>query len=500
MLFSTLASGAEQSSDARTAPAGASQRQLSPPPPHERLAKTHSLDLTGIGYQLFDVPHGRVMTSYNGDKLLIPASTAKLLTTLWSLSVLGPAFRFQTHLESTGYIHKNTLKGDLYLVGGGDPSLTTNHLSGFVDALLKAGIRKIEGRFFFDDTLIPRSPYINADQPTTATYNPGLSALSINYNRVVLTWKAKPGTNRFAPAFYSPADGQLLPVHDISTEVGQDNLDARPPFILAPGRTDKWLISPTLPEHGTKVLPVKRFAGLVAASVFRTYCEREDILMPKPTAGIAPKSTRVIHTHYSQPLWNVMKGGLKYSNNLTAELVGLVTSRNSANARMQMPESAALMTHWIRGMHPRVDWDGFSNTNHSGLSREARYSARHLAHILRHALALYPVDSTNDEIHSPGFEDLLPKLNGEDEFGPGPTTMAAKSGTMSYADGLVGILRTRRNNTLGFAILVTDFEKRESYDSQRLTAHTTPSKKAMAWTKRAKSFEKSLLRKWSTLY
>ncbi len=499
LLFMPLDSGAGQSPCTCT-PTDTSLRQTTVPLTHEELAKTHSLESAVIGYQLFDVLHGKVLTSYNADKLLIPASTAKLLTALWSLSVLGPEFRFQTHLTSTGYVDKNTLKGDLYLVGGADPSLTTNDLSGFADALLDAGIEKVEGRLFFDDTLIPESPYINADQPTTATYNPGLSALSINYNRVVLSWKASPGTNKFTPAFYSPADGQSLPVNNINIEVKRNNLNAGPPFVLIPGRSDKWLMSPTLPERGTKVLPVKQFVGLVTASLFRTYCERKGILMPQPASGRAPKNTRIIHKHYSQPLWNIMKGGLKYSNNLTAELVGLVASLNSANARLPMPKSASLMTQWIRGLHPRLDWNGFSNINHSGLSRKARYSASHLACILQHAFALYPKGSTNGGVQSPGFEDLLPRLNWEEELGPNATTVAAKSGTMSYADGLVGILRTSRNNALGFAILVTDFEERKIYDSKMLTVTPTHSKKALDWTERAKSFEKALLKQWSTLH
>jgi len=102
---------------------------------------------------------GRPIYLYNADVRMAPASNMKLLTTGTALHRLGSAYTFKTGLGYTGSIEGGVLNGDLYIIGGGDP--TTAAKDTIADAmsttfrrwqrlLKKAGISAIDGRVIGD--------------------------------------------------------------------------------------------------------------------------------------------------------------------------------------------------------------------------------------------------------------------------------------------------------------------------------------------------------------
>ena len=97
---------------------------------------------------------GEELVSLNSDKLLVPASNMKLISTGAALFTLGPEYRFTTELAYDGHISEGTLHGHLYIVGGGDPTIgskdsiaveLTETFAQWEAALQRAGIRKIQG-------------------------------------------------------------------------------------------------------------------------------------------------------------------------------------------------------------------------------------------------------------------------------------------------------------------------------------------------------------------
>ena len=103
---------------------------------------------------------GDTLACVNPGQKLVPASNMKLLTTGLALLELGPDFRFETTLAYSGTVRDGVLHGDLYIVGGADPSLGANipcaepvqSLFGrWKQLLLKAGISSIDGYVVGDD-------------------------------------------------------------------------------------------------------------------------------------------------------------------------------------------------------------------------------------------------------------------------------------------------------------------------------------------------------------
>ena len=102
---------------------------------------------------------GDTVAMFNHRQKMVPASNVKLITTGLALKELGADYRFETKLAHSGTIEGGVLKGDLYIVGGGDP--TTGARNTFSDPvatlfgkwlgiLKRAGISKIDGRIVAD--------------------------------------------------------------------------------------------------------------------------------------------------------------------------------------------------------------------------------------------------------------------------------------------------------------------------------------------------------------
>jgi D-alanyl-D-alanine carboxypeptidase/D-alanyl-D-alanine-endopeptidase (penicillin-binding protein 4) len=109
------------------------------------------------------------------DVPLIPASNEKLLVGAVALDVLGGDHRFTT--EVRGMARQGAVEGDLYLVGGGDPLLTSadypvendlnpvtdpTSLDALADAVVGAGVQRIEGSVVGDASRYDDEWYVPA--------------------------------------------------------------------------------------------------------------------------------------------------------------------------------------------------------------------------------------------------------------------------------------------------------------------------------------------------
>ncbi len=123
----------------------------------------------------------------NADQQLKPASNEKILTALGVLQLLGPDTTLQTTVMRSGPVEGGVLRGDLVLVGGGDPLLDLtgpNSISALAQAVKAAGIDRVAGRLVYDD-------FRYDDQFMQAGWSPGavpydigpVSALSVARNR-----------------------------------------------------------------------------------------------------------------------------------------------------------------------------------------------------------------------------------------------------------------------------------------------------------------------------
>ncbi|HSL11893.1 MAG TPA: D-alanyl-D-alanine carboxypeptidase [Actinomycetota bacterium] len=85
----------------------------------------------------------------------IPASGQKLLTSIAALDRFGPAHRFPT-IAAGRRPRDGVVRGDLWLVGAGDPELHAARLGALADRLVAEGIRRITGSVVGDTSAFGR--------------------------------------------------------------------------------------------------------------------------------------------------------------------------------------------------------------------------------------------------------------------------------------------------------------------------------------------------------
>ena len=111
-----------------------------------------------VGVMVQDM-EGHVIARREAGRRMVPASNMKLITTGTGLYALGADFRFETGIGITGTVEEGTLHGDVYVIGGGDPTIgVSDTVAVKPDALFwrwksmlkEAGISRIDGRIIGD--------------------------------------------------------------------------------------------------------------------------------------------------------------------------------------------------------------------------------------------------------------------------------------------------------------------------------------------------------------
>lgn len=157
-----------------------------------------------LGLSVYSQQEQKYLVDFKADSLFTPASTLKLLTTAAALDEMDLDWRPQTRLQFQGLQDKSKFKGELKLIGGGDPNLSGRYfksafesLDPLVQQVVDLGLDTIQGEIiadasFFKDPLRPKSW---ESRFYDKWYGAEVSALAFNDNCIIirLTPGEKPG-------------------------------------------------------------------------------------------------------------------------------------------------------------------------------------------------------------------------------------------------------------------------------------------------------------------
>lgn len=437
-------------------------------------------NLTGaVAFAVLDAQSGAVLEAKDATLSAPPASVAKALTALYALDVLGPNHRFATRVIASGGVQNGVVQGDLWLVGGSDPTTDTRDYAQLALRMKEAGVREVRGAFRVFEGPVASLRSIDPGQPDHVGYNPAIAGIALNFNRVHFEWSRQ--SNGYRVTMDARA-GKYRPAVEVARMEVVDRAGPVYTYSDRQGR-DEWTVARgALGREGARWLPVRR-PGLYAGEVFATLSRSNGIVLKAPeVTRRAPQGVEVARIE-SAPLVDILRGMLKHSTNITAEMVGLAASYVRAGSARSLPASAAEMNRWAIEM---LGMQSPALRDHSGLSGDSRISAldmvKGLAAVGR-AAQLRPI--------------LKPVVMRDAQGRPDkshPVKVAAKTGTLNFVSGLAGYITATDDRELVFAIFTADIQRREAIP--RAEREAPPG--ARPWARRSRGLQRALLSRWGT--
>ena len=172
-----------------------------------------------VGISVYDLTAKKSLYTYRDAKLSRPASTMKLLTTITALARPDADEPFRTEVWYKGIIEHDTLRGDIYVIGGFDPEFDDEGMNALVEEVITFPFSVLKGRIYGDismkDSLYWGSGWAWDDTPYS--FQPYLSPLM--YHKGVVKVTAVPGTIRgdSARLSFEPSSSYYTVINETET-------------------------------------------------------------------------------------------------------------------------------------------------------------------------------------------------------------------------------------------------------------------------------------------
>lgn len=431
-------------------------------------------------FAVADARTGLFLEGHNQNDKMPPASVAKAVTALYALETLGPGYRFVTRLIATGPVQGGQIQGDLILAGTGDPTLLTDDLAALAAKLAAQGVSGVSGRFMVYDGALPYVREIDKSQPDHVGYNPSVSGLNLNFNRVHFEWK------RAQRGYQVAMDARSDTLRPAVSIAQMRVADRNSPLYTYADRNgiDSWTVAGgALGRGGSRWLPVRK-PGAYAGEVFQVLAGAHGIRLGTPQITQGARGTTLVE-HASADLGAIITNMLKWSTNITAEAMGLASSSRLGNSPRSLRASGRRMSDWLSA---RIGVGGVRFVDHSGLGVDSQISADHMVRTLVHA-------GVGGPLHQRMKRITMKDQNGN-RIRNHPAQVVAKTGTLNFVSALSGYVQTPSNAILAFTIFSANMAQRRGL---RRDQAERP-RGGRSWTRRARNMQLRLIERWASVY
>jgi D-alanyl-D-alanine carboxypeptidase/D-alanyl-D-alanine-endopeptidase (penicillin-binding protein 4) len=416
-----------------------------------------------LGIEVFSLDRKEILYEKNSLKLFLPASNNKILTAAAALICLGPDYRFKTHILAAGPILDGVLKGNLVILGFGDPSSSSrippkdpfHTFREWAVRLKEQGIHSISGNIIGDGGSFEEVPYGHGwawDDLEEGSVSP-VSALQFNENRISLEITPGLKSGSFASIKMEPLAGYLTLDGRVATEaVGSMHIEIERNHSEEAARVRGVLPLKSGAIHRSVAVqyPVRYYLSalkqvLSEEGIDASNCEIME-MRNSPSRSSSP-----LWIHASPPLSELMVPLMKMSLNLGAETLvrtlGLELRGEGAFLKGKEIVEDALGRMGITK-------ESYSYADGSGLSRLNLVSADALIRILKYmhqhphflyfysALPIAGVDGT--------LETRMRGTKAENK-------VRAKTGSLANVSALSGYAQTEDGEMLAFSMLANNF-------------------------------------------
>ncbi|MCE1187748.1 MAG: D-alanyl-D-alanine carboxypeptidase/D-alanyl-D-alanine-endopeptidase [Ignavibacteria bacterium] len=419
-----------------------------------------------IGVMVQSVANGEYLYKLDENKLMVPASNLKLLTTAAGLYWLGKDYQFKTEIYARGKQDGLALKGDLIIKGFGDPTISGRFYSNnmlrlfesWADTLLEHGIDEIAGNIIGDDNAFDDIGLGEGWQWDYESdwYAAPSGALSFNDNCVdFLVTPTSVGEK--AKLDVQPLTKYITVIYNVVT-VSTDSVTEI--NVYRERKTNVISITGTIKEKNE---PVKCYATInnptqYFVNVFRDVLIRKGILVKgfgvdidDMTESLDYKSCQLLFTHRSATLPVILNIINKNSQNFFAEQ--LLKTIGYEKDRIG---SAANGLRWVKKFlaNSGINLDNIILVDGSGLSRLNLVSPKQLVTVLNYMAKQdnfkYYYNSLSIAGKDGSLANRMLKSRAENN-------LHGKTGFVGAARSLSGYVTTGDNELLSFSILVNNY-------------------------------------------
>ena len=200
----------------------------------EAFGTDSALTHGSVTVAVYDIDADTLVAGFNTDMSCITASTMKTVTSSSALCLLGPNFTFKTRVYLIGEQKGKKFKGNIHVVGAGDPTLgsvffpnSPDIVQEIIGKLKEKGIEKIEGEITVDSSMMP-SPASNGWWEVgdlAWSYGMGIHGFNFFDNRSNLKFTAKDG--EILNARFEPAVPGVQIINRLKSAKNEDNIDLR---------------------------------------------------------------------------------------------------------------------------------------------------------------------------------------------------------------------------------------------------------------------------------
>jgi len=435
----------------------------------EKLLSQSVYKHTNVSIAAFDIETKKQIVDIRSDKMLVPASSMKIITTLVAIDRLGSDFRFNTEISYDGIIGPDgTLKGNLYIVGSGDPTLGSKRMEGnpnmdevlriIRDAIIDYGITCIEGDIVADESVFDSFPISPSWQWNDLGnyYAGGSWGLNINENEyyIYLHKRGKVGT-RPAVKFFSPH----IPRLDLSNEITVDSSNTGDNAYIFGGPYNYYKrLTGTIPA-GEGTFTIKGSIPdppLFLAYHVREKLEKANIQSQSYTSTFKKnrKKRTSIHMLQSPALQDIVKLTNMKSINLYAESI-LKTIAGKAKMRASGGAGIAVIKKALKKQG--VPITGLHMEDGSGLSARNAVSSKVFASTVMAYSNKMGVEKVCSLLPRGGREGTVVNMfKGSGMEGK----VWLKSGSMDRVFSYTGILKNKEGRWTSFSVIINGFSKK----------------------------------------
>jgi len=430
----------------------------------EQFAKKKVFKNAFISACAQEVKSGLKVLDHNADKVLIPASSLKVITTLASLDILGEDYYYETKVAYSGDIdEEGTLQGDLYIMGSGDPTLGSNKFKGAVPfkTLLRdisasvrdAGIFCIAGDVVGDESVFNSYPINPTWQWNDLGnyYAAGAWGINIldNEYRIYYAQQLKEGRvprlisyNPYIPGLELQSEVKTGPKGSGDNAYifgGPYNYTKRIVGTIPPGKK-QFVIKGSIPDPPL-FLAYSLFNELSAKGVqaknYRTTFKKE--------RGYAKR--KVVYQVKSPPLKEIIKKTNFESNNLYCETI----LKTIGSKEMELGSGAAGINSIRKILRRRgLNLSGMQIEDGSGLSARNKVSSRFITDFLNSIANEISLKTATTYLPMGGYQGTV---KGFFKKSRAKGNIWAKSGSMNGVLSYSGYVKSKSGKWLSFSII-----------------------------------------------